>query len=493
MQLSSAAASAGLSGLERVLDDRAGGKLHRFFPTNGPYRRALYPKHVAFFAAGAKHRERGAISANRVGKSLMACFETTLHLTGEYPAWWKGRRFSAPVRWWCCGDTSGTVRDIIQEQLMGPRGAIGSGFLPRHLIHHHVSKRGIADAMDTVWVRHRTGGLSVLQFKGYEARREAFQGTSQHGIVLDEEPPYDIYGECLLRTAKTGDFPGGLLLLTFTPLKGLTDLVREFFPSQLKQTHTKAFRYVTRITWDDVPHLDEEEKADLMRRMPPYQRDARTRGIPQLGSGAIYPFPVRELKIPDISPLPDHWVRGFALDAQPLWKSSVHCAFNREAQTWYVYSNFKREQATPADHSAYLRKLGTWIPGVGDAAAMVRDAEREQYIDVYREFGIDLVLAEKSVEAGIQDVYMLLAEGRLKVFASCLEFFDEFETYQRDEKGRVIKRNDHLMDCLRYLVRGHLARGDNWMVTKPPVPDEFEGVGSDEPWQEGQSEHRWMA
>ena len=266
MELSRDAGIAGLATFERELDVRAGGKLNRYFPATEPYRRALYPKHVAFFAAGATHRERAAISANRTGKSVMACFETAVHLTGLYPPWRKGRRFSEPVRWWACGNTAGTVRDILQEQLLGPRGEIGIGFVPGHLIHHRVSRRGTADAVDTAWIRHTSDGLSRLQFKGYEARREAFQGTSQHGIVLDEEPPYDIYGECLIRTAKTGDFPGGLLLLSFTPLKGLTNLVREFFPSELKQQLGTAFRYVTRITWDDVPHLGEEEKADLLRR-----------------------------------------------------------------------------------------------------------------------------------------------------------------------------------------------------------------------------------
>ena len=491
MEVNRDALGASVAAIESKLDERAGGKIHRFFPAEGPFRRALYPKHMAFFKAGKTFRERGAISANRTGKTLMGCFETTLHLTGDYPDWWSGHRFNEAVKWWCCGDTSSTVRDIVQEQLLGPRGAHGTGFIPSHLIHHKVSKRGISDAMDTVWVRHQTGGLSTVQFKSYETGRASFQGTAQHGVLMDEEPPYDIYEESLIRTAKTGDFPGGILLLTFTPLKGLTDIVQEFYPSELQRKKQPAFRFVTRITWDDVPHLGADEKADLLLRMRPYQREARTRGVPQLGSGAIYPFPVREIKIPDISPIPDHWVRGFALDAQPLMKSSVHGAFDRETQTWYLYACFKREEATAADHAAHIRHQGLWIPGIGDAAALVRDGERDKYIDVYRQFDIDLCLAEKAVEPGIQDVYTLISEGRFKVFQSLLHWFDEFETYQRDQKGRVIKRNDHLMDATRYLIRGHLARGDNWMVTVPAAGHEIKD--RDEPYDEGRSETRWMA
>ena len=47
MELSRDAVIAGLATFERELDVRAGGKLNRYFPATGPYRRALYPKHVA--------------------------------------------------------------------------------------------------------------------------------------------------------------------------------------------------------------------------------------------------------------------------------------------------------------------------------------------------------------------------------------------------------------------------------------------------------------
>jgi phage terminase large subunit-like protein len=195
--------------------------------------RALYRKHLAWF--NATERERLLIAANRIGKTQAGAYETTAHLTGLYPSWWKGRKFTGPVTWWAVGDTSKTVRDIGQLEMMGPMNAIGSGFIPRHLIEHFSRKPGVTDAIETVWVKHveRHHGapcLSELGLKSYDQRREAFQGTRKHGIWLDEEPPDDIYVECLLRTAKTHDFEGGLLMLTFTPLQGMTPLVLEFLP-----------------------------------------------------------------------------------------------------------------------------------------------------------------------------------------------------------------------------------------------------------------------
>src|SRR5271166_3119159 len=76
-------------------------KLLTYYPDHGPLRRELYPKHMEFFEAGATHRERLMCAANRVGKTEgVGGFETTLHLTGRYPDWWKGRRFNRPVRAW---------------------------------------------------------------------------------------------------------------------------------------------------------------------------------------------------------------------------------------------------------------------------------------------------------------------------------------------------------------------------------------------------------
>lgn len=167
------------------------------------------------------------LAANRVGKTEgVGAYETTLHLTGEYPAWWEGRRYRRPIKAWAAGDTSKTVRDIIQDKLLGPPGQLGTGIIPGDAIYDTRRREGVADAVEIVYVRHTSGGLSILKLKSYDQKRQAFQGTEQDVIWLDEEPPLDIYSECLLRIMTTN----GLLMLTFTPLNGLSDVVLEFLP-----------------------------------------------------------------------------------------------------------------------------------------------------------------------------------------------------------------------------------------------------------------------
>jgi phage terminase large subunit-like protein len=217
--------------VERLLDLKesaaARNRLATLFPDEGPLRRELYPKHLMFFAAGGAHQERCMMAANRVGKTTAGGYETTLHLTGRYPHWWEGRRFAGPIEAWVAGDTAETTRDIVQAALMGPPAEPGTGLIPADTIIGEPSRRaGATGAVDTARIRHASGGVSLLGFKSFDQGRRKFQGTAKHVVWLDEEPPVDVYDECMLRLMTTD----GLMLCTFTPLQGMTELVLRFMP-----------------------------------------------------------------------------------------------------------------------------------------------------------------------------------------------------------------------------------------------------------------------
>ncbi len=214
-----------IEAMEALLRDKlAGWRMRRFFQDEGPLRRALYGRHMAFFQAGATHRERCFMAGNRVGKTIGGAYETALHLTGRYPDWWPGRRFDAPIQAWAAGKTLETTRDIVQLELYGQPGQPGTGMIPADDIAKARPRAGASGVLDYLCVRHQSGGESVLGFKSYDQGRKAFEGTARHWVWLDEEPPAPIYSECLTRTATTG----GLIAITFTPLEGATDVVLDF-------------------------------------------------------------------------------------------------------------------------------------------------------------------------------------------------------------------------------------------------------------------------
>jgi hypothetical protein len=242
-------------------------------------------------------------------------------------------------------------------------------------------------------------------------------------------------------------------------------------------------RYVVMATWDDVPHLDARAKAELLESYPPYQRDARSKGIPQLGAGAIYPVPESDIVVPDF-PIPDHWPRAYALDVGWNRTAALWGAKDPQSQCVYLYSEHYRGQAEPVIHASAIKSRGAWIPGVIDPAARGRGPkDGSQLFQDYIDLGLNLTAADNTVESGIYAVWQRLSGGKLKVFRSLQAWLAEYRLYRRDENGKIVKVNDHLMDDTRYLIVSGL---DLMIVTPPPVD-------SNQPNQLGAGNNSWMA
>lgn len=215
---------------------------------------------------------------------------------------------------------------------------------------------------------------------------------------------------------------------------------------------------VVTATWDDVPHLTATQKAELWESIPPYQRDARSKGIPQLGSGAIYPVPESDILV-DPFQLPPYWARGYGLDVGWNRTAAVWGAHDAEADIVYLYAEHYRGQAEPSVHADAIRAKGAWMNGVIDPAARGRgQKDGSQLLQNYIDLGLNLTLAQNAVEAGLFAVWQRLSSGRLKVFRTLQSWLSEYRLYRRDEKGAVVKTNDHLMDATRYFVVSGLPR-----------------------------------
>jgi phage terminase large subunit-like protein len=407
----------------------------------------------------------------------------TMHLTGKYPDWWEGRRFDEPVECWAAGKTSKTVRDIIQNLLLGKPGSEnskGTGLIPGDLITRTTVKHGIADAVETIYVKHVSGGVSSLQLKSYDQGRDAYEGSSCHVIWLDEEPDESIYAECLTRTATTR----GIIYVTTTPMEGLTELIMQFLPETRPSVDDEAIgtklrtKFAVQAGWDDVPHLDENEKAALMASYAPWQRDARTRGIPMLGSGAIYQVPQSEITCQPF-PIPKHWRRCYGLDVGWNCTATIWLAIDPDTGTVYVIDEYYRGKVEPSVHAAAIHNRGKWQPGVIDPAARGRmQTDGQKLLDMYLDLGLKVEKADNARESGIFAVWELLSQGSLKIFATCQNLLREYATYRRDKNGNIVKTNDHALDALRYAIISGRALaiiepadrpdGQQWFYWRPP-------------------------
>jgi phage terminase large subunit-like protein len=172
-------------------------------------------------------REALLMAGNQLGKTYCGAADTAFHLTGLYPDWWEGRRWERPVRWWAASKTGEVTRDGVQRYLVGEpkdESQWGTGMVPKDCLLSSKRRMGVADALDSITVRHVSGGISTLGFKSYDQGRQKWQGETLDGVWFDEEPPMDIYMEGLTRTNATK----GLTRITFTPLLGMSDVVSMF-------------------------------------------------------------------------------------------------------------------------------------------------------------------------------------------------------------------------------------------------------------------------
>lgn len=219
-----------------------------------------------------------------------------------------------------------------------------------------------------------------------------------------------------------------------------------------------------------MPHLSEATKKQLTDAMEPHTREARTKGIPVLGAGVIYPVP-ESLILCDPFDIPAFWPRAYGMDVGWNRTAAIWGAWDRQSDTVYLWSEYYAGQSAPAVHASGIVARGDWIPGAIDpASAGSNQKDGTKLIDEYRALRLNLYPADNTVEAGIHSVYQRMVSGKLKVFNTLRSWLSEFRIYRRDENGKIVKENDHLMDAMRYLVMS----GMRYARTEPAL-DEDDG------------------
>ena len=431
----------------RLLENR----LDRYLPDDGPFARSNYPKHIEILKA--PFHQRAFMGGNGCGKTMLGAAETAYHATGQYPHWWEGKRFEHPVDIWVIGRTGETTRDGPQTKLLGDvakRGeeALGTGLIPKSVLGKPHWKSGGQRAVDYITVRHVSGGMSTIQFKSHEQGATSFEAVERHFLWFDEEPPNDIYNEAIMRTRSVG----GIALLTFTPIEGWTDVVERFMNASADPELAQVMFMVT-VGMDEVPHLDETEKRNMLAGKSSHEIQARRDGTPTIGEGGIYtPHMSWDQIIVEPFKIPDHWPRlvgmdiGFSNPTAIVWG-----AWDQDADIRYIYAEWAKAQAMPSDISFILKARGDWMNVMIDPASdNARAGDGERVFRMFRNLGLNVCKADNAVWAGINEITQRLVSERIKVFSTCDKLKKEYERY-RQKDGKVVKVNDHLLDAVRYL------------------------------------------
>jgi phage terminase large subunit-like protein len=428
-----------------------------------------YPKQILFHSLGATKRERLFRAGNQLGKTLSGGNEVAMHLTGLYPDGWSGKKYNRPVRWMAGSESAELTRKGVQRILVGnpeDRKSWGTGAIPKKNIVSWSMRSGVADAIASLTVKHYSDGVydgnSTIQFASYDQGRTKWQADTLDGVWFDEEPPSDVYSEGITRTNATM----GLVILTMTPLFGMSEVVRRFIPPSTDD------RADICMTIDDVDHYSDEDKARIIASYPEHEREARIKGHPSLGSGRIFPVVESTITVAAF-PIPDFWPQIGGLDfGYDHPTGGTRLAWDRDNDIIYVTAAYRKRGADAANlglaptvaHVAAVKPWGK-IPWAWPHDGLQHDKNSgEELADQFRKQGLDMLpdkathppkdgekegTGGNSVEAGLSDMLDRMQTGRWKVFSHLEEWFEEFRLYHRKD-GKIVKEFDDVISSSRY-------------------------------------------
>lgn len=216
-------------------------------------------------------------------------------------------------------------------------------------------------------------------------------------------------------------------------------------------------RAVIRMTIDDAEHYTPEEKAEIIASYPEHEREARAKGIPQLGSGRVFPIAESNIKVQAFQ-IPDHWYQIGGLDFgydHPF--AAVKLAWDRDSDVIYVTHCYAERLKTPLIHAAAVKPWGEWVPWAWPHDGLQHDkGSGEALKDQYAGHGLNM-LHERAryedggsgVEAGITEMLERMQTGRWKVFEHLEDWFAEFRMYHRVD-GLIVKEKDDRISASRY-------------------------------------------
>lgn len=218
-------------------------------------------------------------------------------------------------------------------------------------------------------------------------------------------------------------------------------------------------RHVTQMTIDDAEHYTPAQRAEIIASYPAHEREARTKGIPIMGSGRVFPVPEDDVFC-DPLPIPKEWARIGGLDFgwdHPF--AATELAHDRDTDRIYVTKEYAARESTPLIHAAALKPWGAWLPWSWPHDGLQHDkGSGEALRDQYAEHGLNM-LPEKAtfedggngVEAGIFEMLDRMQTGRFKVFNTCVGWRGEYRLYHRD-KGLIVKVKDDRISSSRYAL-----------------------------------------
>lgn len=418
-----------------------------------------HDKQIIFHQSESK--EKLFIGGNRSGKTVGSVAEDIMWLTGEHP--FRDNLPPPPVRGRIVAvDIEDGIKKIILPEL--------AKWTPMSALKNHSWEDSYDKQSRTLTLENG----SFVELMSYEQDVPKFAGTSRHFVHFDEEPPEDIFNECLMRLVDTD----GSYWIAMTPLIEMTWVDKRIIEPWKEGDNSIL---VIEVNTDENPHVKQGAMDRLTRGLSDEERETRRTGKIISHTGQIFAghFSARDAEdggniypdiLQDFDEYRNRWGHFVCMDsgyANPT--VFLFCCFNGNEDIIVYDEIYLQRHSVSQLSQIFLQRCETVgvypVYRVGDPSIRNTNAITQTSVQTeYAEHGVPIALGNNDVRAGILRMQNRFEARKLFISIRCKETLKEIPNYRwdrfasakiaarRNKKEMPIKKDDHCMDALRYGV-----------------------------------------
>ena len=395
------------------------------------------------------------------------CGDTILLHLHEYQraAWGSKKRHIALIAGTGGGKTSFGVWWLLRELSIRPA-AVAMVVAPTFPMLQRIVLPAFLDATDALelpvvlnkqqfileWGRRR-----VYFYSAEKPRR--LEGVHADVIWLDEAGQMSEEVWEVIRRRKA--VKKARLLITTTPY-AFHSWLREYYTSWKagEETDTDIFVFPSVAN----PAYPRAEFEDARKKLPEWKFRMFYLGEFTKPEGLVYFAFSPDLLVRDFPTSPDEVIAG--LDWGLVNPTAIVLIYIKDG-IFYLVHEYQ------ASHRSLRQHITAWLQELKqrrlrppeviyyDPSGRQLAVEFQNHYDLFEKAGYSMPVlraGNNAVEAGVNAVNELFSARRLLVFSRCAEFLKQIECYTFDQKGKPVKRDDHLLDAMRYAVFTHRER-----------------------------------
>ena len=409
------------------------------------------PKQEQFHTSGAICR--ALFGGNRSGKTTSGGMEFLFNVTGIYPDWYpQDQRFDGAIK-----------GRIIAKDFQKGVGEVIIPFLTEWLDMELVEKsKKNSMGIPVKWFLKNGSVFDILT---HEQSTEQFEGWKGHIAWFDEPPPRDKYIATLRGMV---DFHGRHWL-TLTPLTQPW-IYDEIYTKQGDTT------FVQTMNIRENSNLTEEAIVEFEKSLTEEEKEARIHGRFLHLSGLIYKEFHPEIHIVPSPKIEKHWTKYMAIDPHERNPTAVLWLAVDDKENHWIYdelwlANMDVKQiayailAQEGDSPARVKLIDPHADKENVVANNFNFRKELMRYGVYTQrANSDPLLGKSKIRQVLTPRYSHVLKRevpQLHISHTCKQTIYEFQHYiwqehrhnkeEFDPKDLAKKKNDHFMDCLRYI------------------------------------------